>query len=407
MGLFRSRILIVLALAASVSLAATAASKVRLVAGVDWSPAGRAVKKTLTGGAFRFAAKGRYEVEPVEEKGDKMAEANLGSWKLPVIFLISEKGNCYCVLDNVPADVTAEKLVALFNKADKIRRAAEKSSLKTADECGQFLQSLERYVGGPRRIVSKGFYPEVFEKLQKLDPEDETGWQRHFTLGLEFDKWTKADGLELVIKANEFREKGLMADGQSFIDGEMKKPRQHLSKEQLQGILMAKFALYREDASKTEEMNRLLEKVAEYDETTLWGTAAVGWLNLRKVPPLSVYWGWRKGDFKGTRFTTTVKYGVGHSFPKEGEYTIAFTSDPGTASVKIDSVAVVVGKETVATLKNPKVEGGMTVFEYKLPRELRGKVSALIVRGDGPADGASSGKIAIARRVLRPRKEVP
>lgn len=75
--------------------------------------------------------------------------------------------------------------------------------------------------------------------------------------------------------------------------------------------------------------------------------------------------------------------------------------------MKIDSVAVVVGKETVATLKNPKVEGGMTVFEYKLPRELRGKVSALIVRGDGPADGASSGKIAIARRVLRPRKEVP
>ena len=206
MGLFRSRILIVLALAASVSLAATAASKVRLVAGVDWSPAGRAVKKTLTGGAFRFAAKGRYEVEPVEEKGDKMAEANLGSWKLPVIFLLSEKGNCYCVLDNVPADVTAEKLVALFNKADKIRRAAEKSSLKTADECGQFLQSLERYVGGPRRIVSKGFYPEVFEKLQKLDPEDETGWQRHFTLGLEFDKGTKADGLELVIQANEFRE---------------------------------------------------------------------------------------------------------------------------------------------------------------------------------------------------------
>lgn len=396
-----------MALAAGVSLAANAASKVRLVYGDDWSPAGRAVKKTLTSGAFKFAAKGRYEVEPIEEKGGKMAEQNLGSWKLPVIFLISEKGNCYCVLDNVPVETSAEKLVALFNKADKIRLAAEKSGLKTADECGEFLQGLERYVGGPRRIVSKGFYPEVFEKLQKLDPGDETGWQRHFTLGLEFDKSTKADGLELVIKANEYREKGDFSSGQSFIDGEMKKPRQHLSKEQLQGILMAKFALFREDSSKTEEMNKLLEKVAEYDETTLWGTAAVGWLNLRKVPPLSVYWGWRNGDFKGARFSTTVKYGVSHSFPKEGEYTIAFASNPGTSPVKIESVAVMVGKETVTTLKNPKFENGATVFEYKLPREYRGKVSSLMVRGDGPADGASSGKISINRRVLRPRKEVP
>ena len=394
-------------MAAGVSLAANAASKVRLVYGDDWSPAGRAVKKTLSSGAFKFAAKGRYEVEFVEEKGPKMSELNLGSWKLPVIFLISDKGNCYCVLDNVPAETSADKLVSLFNKADKIRQSAEKSGLKTADECGEFLQGLERYVGGPRRIISKGFYPEVFEKLQKLDPSDETGWQRHFTLGSEFDKNTKADGLELVIKANEYREKGDFTSGQSFIDGEMKKPRQHLSKEQQQGVLMAKFALYREDASKTDEMNRLLEKVAEYDETTLWGTAAVGWLNLRKVPPLSVYWGWRPEDFKGKRFSTTVKYGVSHSFPKEGDYTISFVPNPGSAPVRFESVVLMVGKDVVATLKNPRAEDSSTVFEYKLPREYRSRISSLVVRGDAPDGGTAGGRIVIVRRVLRPRKEVP
>ena len=401
------RYMTVMAVAAGVALAANAASKVRLVYGDDWSPAGRAVKKTLTGNAFKFAAKGRYVVEAIEEKGDKMAEGNLGSWKLPVVFLISEKGNCFLVMENVPADTSAEKFVSLFNRADKIRQTAEKSGLKTADECGEFLQSLERYVGGPRRVVSKGYYPDVFEKLQKLDPGDETGWQRHFTLGIEFDQATKADGLELVIKANEYREKNDFAGGERFIESEMKKPRQHLSKEQLQGILMAKFALYREDEAKREEMNRLLERVAEYDETTLWGTAAMGWLNLRKVPPLSVYWGWRRGDFKGARFEAKIKYGVGHSFPKEGLYTIAFKPDPGSKPVKIESVEILVGKDKSEKLKNPRAENAAVVFEYKLPRQLRGRISAIVVRGDADAEGGSSGKIVISRRVLRPRKEVP
>lgn len=401
----RFRYLLTLALAAGISLAACAASKVRLVYGKDWSRAGRSVKTTLTSSAFKTAAKGRYVVELVEETGNKAAEGNLGSWKLPCIFLISEAGNCFCVMDNVPHDASAERLVSLFNRADAIRVAAEKSGFATADECGEFLQKMERYVGGPRRVVSKGFYEDVFEKLKKLDPSDSTGWQRHFTLGLELDKNTKADGLELVIKANEFREKGQMTDGQSFIDGEKKKPRQHLSKEQLQGILMAQFALYREDASKAEELDRILLKVAEYDETTLWGTAALGWLNIRKKPPLSVYWGWHKGDFTGARFTQTVKYGVGHAFPKTGRYTIRFANESG-APVKFESVTLMAGKEAVKTLKNPAFDLGAYTFEFDLTREYRGKITSMVVKGDAPATGDSSGKIAIARTVLRPRKEV-
>lgn len=401
----RFRYLLTLALAAGISLAACAASKVRLVYGKDWSRAGRSLKTTLTSSAFKTAAKGRYVVELVEESGNKAAEVNLGSWKLPCIFLISEAGNCFLVMDNVPHDASAERLVSLFNRADAIRVAAEKGGLATADACGEFLQKMERYVGGPRRVVSKGFYENVFEKLKKLDPQDETGWQRHFTLGLELDKHTKADGLELVIKANEFREKGQMTDGQSFIDNEKKKPRQHLSKEQLQGILMAQFALYREDASKAEEMDRILLKVAEYDETTLWGSAALGWLNLRKKPPLSVYWGWHKGDFTGSRFTQTVKYGVDQAFPKAGKYTIRFANESGSP-VKFESVTLMAGKVAVKTLKNPSCDLGAYTFEFDLTREYRGKITSMVVKGDAPATGDSSGKIAIVRSVLRPRKEV-
>ncbi len=404
MGAFRAILLV--ALAAGFSLAAGAAAKVRLVYGESWSRAGRAVKETLTSSKFKSAAKGRYVVELVKSERGQSDKGNIGgSWKLPCIYLISENGNCFCVMDNVPYNTSAAKFVQLFNKADDIRVAAEKTGFKTADECGEFLQKMERYVGGPRRIVSEGFYKNVFDKLKSLDPSDSTGWQRHFTLGLELAKNTKADGLELVIKANDYREKGDFTGGAAFLEREKKKPRKHLSKEQLQGILMAEFALWREDDKKTEAMNKILRRVAEFDETTLWGTAALGWLNLRKAPPLSVYWGWHTGDFSGTRFTTSLKYGVGHYLDKPGKYTISFTNTGGSP-IRFESVDVVCKDEVLKSLRNPTIDRDTYTFEYDLPRAYRnGRITELVVKGDAPASGDSTGKISIKRIVLRPRKE--
>ncbi len=386
--------------------AADAASTVRLVHGGDWDVAGRSVKRTLTGSKFKSESKGRYVVECVEENGD-MQKENLGSWMLPAVFLISEKGNCYFVLDNVEAGASAERLAAIFNKADDVREAAEKKGFETADDCGAFLYRMERYVGGPRRIVSKGFYEDVFEKLKQLDPSDETGWQRHFTLGLEHDRNTKADGLELVIKANAFREKKEFDAGAAFIEAEKKKPRKHLTKEQIQGILMAQFALWRDDPSKKDELDALLAKVAAYDETTLWGTAALGWLNIRGKPPLSVYWGWHDGDFKG-RFSTRVKYGVDWAFPLAGRYLVKF-KNKGGSPVKVDSITLYAGKgkgeEAILTLKDPEAAGGEYTFECKIPRKHRGRIFSMLVKGEAPENGVSSGEISIERQVLRPRKE--
>ena len=401
-----SAVLLACACALATGLA-TAASTVRLVYGEDWSRAGRAVKKTLTSAEFKSLAKGQYVVELVNEAGGKPAEANLGALKLPAICVISEGGNCFYVIENVPGDAPAKKILARIRQVDQIRTEAERAGFDSAEACGAFLSKMEKYVGGPRRIISKGFYEDVFNKLKKLDPNDETSWVRHFSLGEEFDRHTKADGLELVIKANEYREKKLMTDGQSFIDNEKKKPRKHLTKEQQQGILMAQFALYRDDPSKTEELNRILQRVAEFDETTFWGTAALGWLNIRKAAPLSVYWGWHKGDFKGPKLAATVKYGVDCSFPKAGRYTLSFVRDDGCSDApRIDSVSLYAGKELVVTLDKPKTVGNETTFETDVRREHRGRINTLVVKGTAGASGDSSGKIRIVRRVLKARKEV-
>lgn len=376
--------LVIALLAAATSVAAPAASRVRLIYGKGWNKASEDVKKTLESSAFKSAAKGKYIVEFVDWQGGNLPEGNLGSLKVPCIFVVDEKDRCYFVFENIPNDYTAEKFIKAFDKVNQRRKKIEDAGMDTADQCGKLLQSMEMFVGGPKRIISKGFYSDVFDKLVRLDPGDQEGWQRHFKMG---------DGIELVIKANEFREKGDMAGGARFIDAEMKKPRKHLTREQQQGLLMAKFALYREDASKKDEMMTLLTKVAALDENTFWGTCALGWLNWKGTPPPSTYWGWHQGDFKGPQINAEIKYGVSYAFRRAGEYTIDFEPDGG--NINIQSVGLYAGDEEIAVLRKQP-------FTFKLERAYAGKIDKLVVKGTTGSD--TSGKIKIHRQVLRPRK---
>jgi len=386
---------IISAAVALAALAAGAAPTIRLVYGKDWSDAGRRVKSMIESAAFKSAVKGRYIVETVDEE-EKKSGKNLGSIKLPAIFVISEQGNCFCVIENVPARAEPEQLLRKISQVDKFRIKAEKEGWKNAEECGAFLQKMERFVGGPQRVVAEGFYNNVFDKLVQMDPGDSTGWQRHFRMG---------DGIDLVEKATKFRKDGQVSYGEQFIAEEFKKPRKHLTKEQQQALLMAKFALYRGDDSKRDELIGFLSKIAAVGEDTFWGTSALGWLNIMGAPPLSVYWGWRQGDFKGSRFATTVKYGVDAAFQRPGKYTISFVKESGV-NLKFDSVVLMAGEEEAGTLSKPAVAGDTTSFEYTLTGQYRGRITTMVVKGSTDAAGGTSGKIKIERQTLKPRKEV-
>lgn len=378
------KILIAL-LTAAVSIAAAGASRIRLVYGKGWNAASEEVKKAMESAAFKTACKGKFTTEFVDwAEGAGNVEGNLGSLKIPCIFVLDEKGRCFFVFENVPSNYPMDRMVKFINRIDAQRRAAESAGLDTPDKCGKFLEMMEKFVGGPKRIISPGFYSDVFDKLVQLDPGDKEGWQRHFQMG---------DGIDLVIKANEYRADKDMAGGEKFINAELAKPRKHLTKEQQQGLLMAKFALYRETPAKNEEMIKLLETVAKYDETTFWGTCALGWLNWRGKAPISTYWGWHKGDFSGT-FTKEIKYGVSYSFDKAGEYDISF--EPTEGSVNISQVALYCGEEEVAALKSKP-------FKFKLAREYAGKIDRMVVKGSTASD--SAGNIVIRRQILRPRKK--
>lgn len=382
---------------------------VRLVYGKNWQRAGRDVAKTLQSQAWKSLAKSAYQVELVDEEDRPDNSKNLGSRKLPCIFVLDDRSRCYCVIDNVPYQASAEWIFRQVSRVTAKRAEIEKKyGTDTAEGCGQLMFAMERYVGGPKRVISKGFYDDIYAKLRQLDPEDKTGWLRHFTMPFTDHEGrartcSNSDGLEIVEEATWYRKNGKVYDGEKFVEEQRKLPAKHLTLEQKQSLLMAKFALYAPDdmnrpwtSEKKGEMTALLKRIAEAGEETLWGTAAVGWLASPAFgePPLSTYWGWRKGDFPAGKFSTEVKYGVTHAFPLPGDYTIEFERTSG-AQVTVESVTLYRGKEEVETLKPP--------FEVKIDRAHAGKLTKMVVHGT--SGGESEGRINIARKVLKPRKE--
>ena len=408
---------ITLALVASFSLAANAASTIRLV----YDPNYRAcmdVKRLLESPKFKTMLGGKYKVECVIGKGNNNPPND--SLKMPCIYVIDEKNRCYFVFENVPYNYPGERLAKTIDKVNTKRQEIESKGMATADDCGRLLFAMERFVGGAykvgtSRVVRDGFYKDVFDKLKQLDPKDETGWVKHFTFGDQFDKNNQKDGLEYVIEANAYRQgvkdyagKVFVRDpdpagGQKWIAKELadaqtriKEKRNHLTPEQLQSLFMAKFETDRTDPAKKEECIKLLQRVAKLDETTFWGIAACGWLNWWGVPPLSTYWGWHKGDFIGPQVNAEVKYGVKHSFAKAGDYEIDFRVKDG--NITISQLTLCAGEEEVKTFRGPPP------YTYKLERAYEGRIDKMIVKGTTASD--SEGEIYVHRRVLRPRKGV-
>lgn len=406
----------VLLLAAALLSGDASAAVVRLVYGQSWSRAGRDVKKTLESQAWKSLAKSKYKVECIDEScGGRGVPQNLGSMKLPAIFVLDDKDRCYCVIENVPYRASADWLFRNIDRASELRAEIEKKyGTDTIDGCGQLMLAMERFVGGPKRVISKGFYQDVYEKLKKLDPEDKEGWLRHFTMPF-VDHENKnrvcnnSDGVEIVEEATWYRKEKKMDYGEKFIETQMKLPRAHLSKEQQQALLMAKFALYAPEdmnkpwaSDKKAEMVKLLKRVAEFNEHTLWGTCALGWLACNAIgePAFSTYWGWRRGDIPKGKFETTLKYGVTHSFSKAGDYTITFERTEG-AAITFDSISLCKGKEEIAKLT--KKEPGKEAFTVTLDRAAAGKLTHMILRGT--SGGETVGQIKIERTILKPRKE--
>ncbi len=382
---------------------ASASVTVRLIYGESWSRAGRAVRNMLVGKDFsaRSAEKG-YTVDCQDESGRNVASGNLGTYKLPAIFLIDENDHCFGVLENVAFDTTAADLSATIDTLDARHRELEAAAdgFASAEACGTFLEAMEPLVGGKvARITGKGFYPDVFAKLKELDPNDETGWQLRYTMD---------DGLSFVGSATSYRTSGNLTGGEAYVADLEAKVQTHLTTEQRQAISMARFALYRTDAEKTDEMNALLQELVDMDETTFWGTGALGWLRMRGVtPPLSIYWGWHGTDFSTLRISKVIRYGVDVAFADPGDYTVTLTRDKSSESEPVFQTLLLLAEsgDVVAVASNVVSTNNTQTFSFTIPKSFANSATTMRVFGTNATTAVSSGTITVERRVRKARQE--
>lgn len=395
------KLFIALAFMVVASTTTFGACKIRLLYGEKWSRAGRDVKKTLSSSQWKQLASSKYSVEFVDDSTNPKELQY--TFKEPAIFVYDEKGRCFCVIESVPYNATPKYLFTQIDKVNKRREEImKKYGTDSAEGCGELLASMEKFVTSFRRnITDDFFYGDIFKRLQQLDPRDETGWLWHFTFGTELDRGAKRDGLEYVIKANDYRERiakkdKTLSEAEAYLDGLMKRNKKRLTTEQKQALLMAEFALHRENPAKKEELIKKLEKISDYDENTLWGTCALGWLNLMGRPALSTYWGWKEGDIPVGKIDTTVKFGVGYAFRRPGRYTIELIPNGGTDPLKIDSITLMYKDEEYKKITKAP-------FEVDIDRQYAGKLTSMVIKGQSAAN--TSGKFRIHRQVLRPRKK--
>ena len=393
-----------------------------LLYGEDWSPAGTEIAAMLKSPAFAAATRGRYlcafrddrENPPPggkaradwEKRNAYAAVPGLDSHKLPALFAGDGRGGLFLVKENLSAGLSPEELAADLEEAAARKKALEKKYLvpafkklraESAELCGEFLAAMEEQAGGIAVLRGEAACKRVWDRMAEQDPHDSTGWRRRFTAG---------DGIGTVAKATRFREDGDIEGGRKFLEAEKSKSPAHLSTEQKQALLMAEFALHRDDPYREAENIKLLSGIAEMDYSTLWGAAAVGWMKRLGDPPPAVRIGWSAKHMSAPEFKVTVHYGVKEAFRDAGVYDISFRRDGTGGEFSIDRIVLRERGRVLAEAVKPQVsaDGLETVFSLRFNPEFADMVTHVDVFGRADAEGAGCAvSFNVHRRVLRPR----
>ncbi len=289
-----------LAASADIFSEAKAAGKGMLVYayGSDWSASGREVLKVFRSPAFVQALTNRY-VFGVLDDADRVTDAikranawakrgDLGSVRLPALFASDAEGRGFLALENLPITTTAADLKRRIQAAEAVHARALylcaqagvcANPLREAEFYGEALHLFAQGVGDAR-VIEATCLGAVFAKLKKVDPLDQTGWQRRFTLG---------NCTSLIKELNALREAERFDEAKAFLARETAKPAAHLTLNQKQGVKLLAYALYRLDLGKKAENVKLLDEVAAMGADTFWGKAAVGFLLREEAPEAKKY----------------------------------------------------------------------------------------------------------------------
>jgi hypothetical protein len=298
------------------------------------------------------------------------ANASFTWWdgnRCPRVALVDSGGRAIAALDTPRSDLTPATLAARVKelrdqriRRDELLAKAEKAQ---GPEQAELLRQALDVLGIANWPGNGNCYKAIHDRIKAADPQDLSGAVRW--LGFSADPkggvpWSKPAWNETLDTQGGKR---TLADADyqealARIDKELADPRNRiLSHENIQRMMVAKFHVFRSWKGREDERFRIQQEIAAFDPTTFWGIGARGYLGMygRSETPYLSY-GWKptqvKSGLNAWRMTDT-----GDFFDHPGSYKVALIHSGGTATVKVQRLALLAGDSILAEAR-PDAELG-------------------------------------------------
>ena len=261
-----------------------------LQTGSDWCVSGEKVRRVFESAEFRREAGSKYIFaiyDEMEEPPDAVKESNavvsdilVKTKRFPAItcYAPGTPLRFFAQIENVPQDITAEKLAGAVEKLTTrkdqaevlFKKAAALKGTKAADLYGEAFDKIMPMVGQFHRdeiIKGKCGWTGEWKALSALDSDDSLGWVKHF----EIDDYR---GVTMVEKVTAERKAGSTA----FFDGFRRIPTIHFSASQRQLVKIMEYAATTDGTDKPikPEGKAALKAALALGRNTFWGQYALG-----------------------------------------------------------------------------------------------------------------------------------
>ena len=261
-----------------------------LQTGSDWCVSGERLRKVFEGSDFRRAVGNKYilatydemetPTEVVKTANSAVSDILVRTKRFPAItcYASGKKIRFFAQIENVPGDVTADKLAKVIARyADRkdraealFKKAASAKGAKAADLYGEAFDLLFPMAGPFHRdelTNGKCAWSHEWEALAILDTKDSLGWMKHF----EMDDVKTVAMVETVTAQRR--------DGsRALLDSIRRVPQDHFSVNQRQCVKVMEYAATTDgsDVPLKPASKALLKEAFEMGRDTLWGQYAMG-----------------------------------------------------------------------------------------------------------------------------------
>lgn len=279
--------------AASLESDAMRSNKSALVlqVGSDWCVSGEEVRSAMESPEFKRLMGAKFvwgvyddmdEITPaVKEKNEAVRSLLIRTKRFPAMTCYTPAMKVYAQIENIPQNVTGEKLAKAVMKQTKKREMAEACFKKAAAAKGEEAANL---YGQGFDILASMMGPFHFKELTsgahgwrtewnelvKLDAGDRFGWLAHFRM----DEY---ETVAMVEKVTNLKESSL-AQAKKFVEDTKAIPDAHFTPNQKQCVLVMEYALNSNGSggSLSPDNKRLMREAFALGRDTLWGQFAMG-----------------------------------------------------------------------------------------------------------------------------------